>query len=142
MSLETAIQNLADAINKLASAPPINVEEEPQHEKEATVAPTSKKKAGKKKTAKTKAKAEPKAELDPTYVDPALTEKVVEEETLSAEHVQAHLRGIASQITDTSQLFALIQKHGGTQFSDLDPSVYAVLIEEAEALLPESDPLQ
>jgi hypothetical protein len=54
---------------------------------------------------------------------------------MDAAAVQTHLRGIASQLTDTSKLFALIQKHGGQQFSDLDSSVYEALIADAEQLV-------
>ena len=79
----------------------------------------NKKKTSKKKTAKKTAAVEP----------------AVPESPLTADKVQTHLRGIASQLTDTSKLFALIQQHGGQQFSDLDPSVYAALIADAEQLV-------
>ena len=79
------------------------------------------KKVVKKKASKKKAK-----KVEPT---------AGQESPLDAAKVQTHLRGIASQLTDTSKLFALIQKHGGQQFSDLDPSVYAELIADAEQLV-------
>ena len=131
MSIETAIQNLADAINNLAeSSPPVIFEpnkivEEVVPEKEIA-APVSKKKVSKKKAAKKK--PEPETEDG--------------EEAMPFDKVQAQLRGIAAKLTDTSLLFALIQKHGGTQLNDLDPSVFPQLIQEAEALLIDSDPLQ
>lgn len=133
MSIETSIQNLADAINNLADVnrpmnvsieiPDKKIEVEPEKETSALV---SKKKVSKKKAAKKK--PEPEAE--------------VVEEVMPFDKVQAQLRGIAAKLTDTSLLFALIQKHGGTQLNDLDPSVFPQLIQEAEALLIDSDPLQ
>ena len=132
MSIETAIQNLADAINNLADVNrPMNVsieipEKKTDEPEKETSAPVSKKKVSKKKAAKKK--PEPEAE--------------VVEEVMPFDKVQAQLRGIAAKLTDTSLLFALIQKHGGTQLNDLDPSVFPQLIQEAEALLIDSDPLQ
>ena len=94
----------------------------------ATPVKQSKKKTSKKKTAKKTAAAVGGNTTQTTeVVDPA--------QPLDATKVQTHLRGIASQLTDTSKLFALIQQHGGQQFSDLDPSVYAALIADAEQLV-------
>ena len=87
-------------------------------------------KVSKKKTAKKTA-----AKVEPAAAATAQTEVVDPAQPLDAAKVQTHLRGIASQLTDTSKLFALIQKHGGQQFSDLDPSVYEQLIADAEQLV-------
>jgi len=132
MSIENSIDHLATAINNLAAAMTngtntiSEVVEEKEPEKEVA-APVRKKTGSKKKGAKTNP--------EPEIADDA-------EEVMPFDKVQAQLRGIAAQLTDTSLLFALIQKHGGTQLNDLDPSVFPQLIQEAEALLTDNDPLQ
>jgi len=108
----------------------------------------AKKKAAKKEPVKD---AEPKIvdlpPVDQTDAEPTTTasmegsEKKTEEPAEASfvnadpAKVQTHLRAIASQLTDTSKLFDLIKKHGGMQFSDLEPECYDALIAEAEALV-------
>lgn len=94
----------------------------------------SKKKSSKKKTAKKTAAVEQTDGSAATANSEVKTPEVVDP-PLAADKVQQHLRGIASKLTDTSKLFALIQKHGAQQFSDLDPSVYPQLIADAEQLV-------
>lgn len=88
------------------------------------------KKVAKKKAAKKKAK-----KVEPATAQQSETTETLAQTPLDATKVQAHIRGIASQLTDTSKLFALIQKHGAQQFSDLDPACYPALIADAEQLV-------
>ena len=77
-------------------------------------------------------------QTEPAPEPTAQAEPVVETQPpLTLEIAQERLRGIASVMTDTSALFALIQKHGGNQLSELDPSCYHDLIRDAEAALAE-----
>jgi len=139
MSLEESINKLAiamtantaalsaqsEAVNNMMSATPAVKEEKPVKDKKAAV----KEKVASKKTAAAKKVGPVKTE------GAALTGEIESETALDADGVQSHLRAVASQLEDTSKLFALIQKHGGQQFSDLDPSVYAILVQEADALV-------
>lgn len=96
-------------------------------------AKTAKKKTSKKKTAKKTEQAQPQAEEPSETV--AVVQTTEAAPVMDAGKVQTHLRAIASQLKDTSKLFALIQSHGGQQFSDLEPAVYPKLIEDAEQLV-------
>lgn len=95
------------------------------------------------KKKKRTAKAKPVVELVEPVVEPdepdEPDEPAVAEpepaEPMTKEVAQERLRGIASQLTDTAPLFDLIKKHGGAQFSDLDPSCYEELLSDAEAEL-------
>lgn len=141
MSLEKSIDNLAAAMREntvalLAQSESVNnmMSDTPAAEKEKPV--SSKKKRVK---AKVDGKADAAAEVT-KIEDGAITGEIEEtpaseEVVLTADGVQKHLRAVASQLTDTSKLFGLIQKHGGQQFSDLDPSVYSELVAEADALV-------
>jgi len=144
MSLEKSIDNLADAMREntvalLAQSESVNnmMSDTPAAETEKPV--TSKKAAVKAKADKKKAAAAKTP--DPVKTEGAAISGEIEETpaseevVLTADGVQKHLRAVASQLTDTSKLFGLIQKHGGQQFSDLDPSVYSELVAEADALV-------
>lgn len=91
------------------------------------------KKPAKKKAKKKTKKVEPQTE--PTQESEAPVQAAETAPVMDAGKVQTHLRAIASQLKDTSLLFALIQEKGGQQFSDLDASVYPALIEAAEQLV-------
>ncbi len=101
----------------------------------------SKKTAGKKEPAKdaksTKDPAADAGEKPSVEATEKKTEAAAQEPAaeLKSDDVQSHLRAIASQLTDTSKLFDIIKKHGGDQFSDLEPSCYADLVKEADELL-------
>lgn len=147
MSLEQSILNLADAINKLASAQMAEVEQtaklivapEDQADPvepviEEPPAPSPKKKAAKKKAVKKTAPA-PEPVVDEVEEARKVVEGVDEEVIPDSTVVQARLREIASQLTDTTQLFELISKRGASQFSELPATEYNGLLKEAEALI-------
>jgi hypothetical protein len=113
------LQKLHDL--KVGDVPTIGELEQEMYDKQEVGEEKPPIKAAKKKASKKSAKKTKPAEETPVVMDAAA--------------VQTHLRGIASQLTDTSKLFALIQKHGGQQFSDLDSSVYEALIADAEQLV-------
>ena len=145
---------IEEAINKLAAA--IEDNTAALREQGAAVAnlmdAEQPKKPAKRATKKKEPKVDAKPEtvvdspVDKTEAEPAATASVAsteekaeasQESLVNADpaKVQTHLRAIASQLTDTNKLFALIQKHGGQQFSDLKPECYDDLIAEAEALV-------
>jgi len=145
MSLEESVIDLAAAMREntaalLAQSEAVNgMMSETPAAKEEKPAATSKKAAVKAKADKKKAAAAKTP--DPVKTEGAAISGEIEETpaseevVLTADGVQKHLRAVASQLTDTSKLFGLIQKHGGQQFSDLDPSVYSELVAEADALV-------
>jgi len=138
MSIDAILKDLTDAIKAQTEA--LNRQADTMDKlmtvdmSAAAVATEKEKPAPKKKRA---AKAKPVVELVEPIVEPD-EPAVVEPEPatlMTKEVAQERLRGIASQLTDTAPLFELIKKHGGAQFSDLDPSCYEALLSDAEAEL-------
>ena len=141
MSIDAILKDLTDAIKAQTEA--LNRQADTMDKlitvdmSAAAVATEKEKPAPKKKRA---AKAKPVVELVEPIVEPDEPDEpaVVEPEPatlMTKEVAQERLRGIASQLTDTAPLFELIKKHGGAQFSDLDPSCYEALLSDAEAEL-------
>jgi hypothetical protein len=131
MSLETAIQNLADAINKLADASngetsaeapkrrgrPRKVVEEVEAP-EADEPVTATKVVAAEKQA---AKPVPQSPLMPTFPE-----------------VKAKLIEVVTKIS-RNHCTELCQRHGGSKLSELDPSVYPAIYTEATELLQSAD---
>jgi len=91
---------------------------------------TAKKKSSKKKAAKKQ--VEPVTEQSVESEQPASEPELP---TMDVEKVRSHLQAINAQLNTEGALRDLIVKHGAQKFSDLDPSVYPALVEDAEQLV-------
>lgn len=153
MSLEIAIQNLADAINNLAASAAGN----PPLAKVLEAVPTAD--APRPRGRPRKAEAEVEAPVAPAEAAAKVAERIaaVSAEAVAPTPVAVPTPPAAPSITkaDVQKLLIavvqkhgrdecgkLCQKHGGPNLSALDPSVYPALAADAQAVLAtEADPV-
>jgi hypothetical protein len=140
MSLETAIQNLADAITTLAAGTyrgAVALEAEPTKPRgrprkvEPEAAPAPEVEAPSPVYAAAAKVAERIAAVSAEATAPAVTKADVQKLLIAV--VQKHGRDECGK---------LCQKHGGPNLSALDPSVYPALLADAQAVLDtDADPV-
>ena len=146
IGLEKAIKHHAESENNIASAvigleKAINECEVKSLLNPVSEGATVEKRTQPKATKPTKKATKPEKVIQPEKSGAkgsdaeAPAEKPIPEVKFLKEDVQNRLKQIASKITDTSKLFAIIKDLGADQFSGLAEDTYPVLMEQAEALL-------